>query len=131
MCGFSVVPGELPRSVQELLDRSITSVEQLELLLLLHANPDRAWTADAAGHEVRTSTHSAGGRLAELVARRLARETPEGYVFAGDAAARSAVSELGRLYSTHRVRVISRIFAKPPESIRDFADAFRLRKDDA
>jgi hypothetical protein len=40
------------------------------------------------------------------------------------------VRVLERLYATHRVKIISRIFSKPPDSVRNFADAFRLRRRD-
>ena len=119
---------DLPADVRSLLDSTITSVEQLELLLLLHREPGRAWTAIAAGRAVHTSEHSAGIRLAELAARGVARETPEGFVLADDRELGQAVRVLERLYATHRVKIISRIFAKPPDAVRDFADAFRLRR---
>lgn len=77
-----------------------------------------------------TSEHSAGIRLGELAARGVARETPAGYVLADDRGLEQAVRVLERLYATHRVKIISRIFSKPPDSVRNFADAFRLRRKD-
>lgn len=75
-----------------------------------------------------TSEHSAGIRLAELTGRGVARETPDGYALADDRDLEQAVRVLERLYQTHRVKIISRIFSKPPDAVRDFADAFRLRR---
>ena len=77
-----------------------------------------------------TSAHSAGIRLAELAARGVARETPDGYLLVENRELEQAVRVLERLYQTHRVKIISRIFSKPPDAVRNFADAFRLRRKD-
>lgn len=51
-------------------------------------------------------------------------------MLADDRNLEQAVRVLERLYTTHRVKIISRIFSKPSDSVRDFADAFRLRRKD-
>ena len=38
------------------------------------------------------------------------------------------VEGLAKIYPTYRHRIVQLIFAKPPESITNFAQAFRLRK---
>lgn len=120
---------ELPERLCALLDRHITSVEQLELLLILQETPLQRFTPTDAARRVGTAAHSAKIRLDDLVAARLADEGGGTYTYAATGEADQAVVELRRFYSTHRVRIISRIFDKPPESVRSFADAFRLRKD--
>ena len=56
--------------------------------------------------------------------------TPPGYRYAP---ARSeeevAVAELAQSYAERRVSVISFIFSRPLETVRGFADAFRLKRD--
>jgi hypothetical protein len=119
----------MPDRVRQLLDRYITSVEQLELLFVLAGDPGTAFTAESASKRVGTTPHSARIRLDELAAAGLARAADGSYIYAATGAEAAAVSELRSLYSTHRVRIISRIFDKPPESVRNFADAFRLKRD--
>lgn len=120
---------EMPERVRQLLDRHISSVEQLELLFLLHEDASASFTPDAAARRIGTTGHSARIRLVELVGGGLARESDGTFSYA-PGAHDAAVADLRRLYSTHRVRIISRIFDKPPESVRNFADAFRLKKKD-
>lgn len=119
---------EIPARVRELLDRHITSVEQLELLFLLQGDPSATFTPETASRRIGTTPHSARIRLGELVAAGLVRETGGGYTYA-TGTHDAAVEDLRRLYSTHRVRIISRIFDKPPDSVRHFADAFRLKRE--
>ena len=40
-----------------------------------------------------------------------------------------AVTSVAQAYLLHRVRVIEMIYSKPSGMIRDFADAFKLRKE--
>lgn len=120
---------ELPERVRALLDRHITSVEQLELLLVLQDAPTQRFTPADAARRVGTAAHSAKIRLDELANAKLVEEGGGTYAYAATGERDQAVVELRRLYATHRVRIISRIFDKPPESVRSFADAFRLRKD--
>jgi hypothetical protein len=42
----------------------------------------------------------------------------------------STLNELGKWYSTHRVRILTMIYGKPLNNIQTFADAFRSRKDE-
>ncbi len=61
----------LPEAVSAFVRGSISSVEQLAILLLLRANPLRGWTAAEVSRELRGSKHSAELRLSDLLERRL------------------------------------------------------------
>ncbi len=110
----------------------VDSVEQLEILLLLHQHPGRTWDAEAVARELRISALSAGDRLedqarAGLLAR--VEGSPGRFRYApGTPALDEAVSGLATAYAERRVTVINLIFSKPVDKIRTFADAFRLRK---
>lgn len=70
--------------------------------------------------------------MAEMTARALLRVEdgdPLRYRYgpASPEAAR-AVQLLDRLYIERRVTIITLIFSKPIDTIKDFADAFRIRK---
>ncbi len=124
--------GEIPPAVRDLIQLHIDSVEQLEVLLLLHDHRDRDWSAGDVAAELRTNQQSTATRLADLTARGLVAEgsARDRYRFAprtDDLAA--AVDGLAREYAVRRVSVITSIFAKPLDRIRSFADAFRFRRD--
>ena len=66
--------------------------------------------------------------LADLVGRGFATQNEAAfrYQHAGDEA-HALVGRLAQLYQERRVTVIAEIFAKPADSARAFAEAFRLR----
>jgi hypothetical protein len=124
--------GEIPANVRELILQHIDSVEQLEVLLLLHDHGDRDWSAEDVSGELRTNTQSTAMRLADLTARGLVAEgaTRDVYRYSPRTHdVNAAVEGLAREYSVRRVSVITLIFAKPLDRIRSFADAFRFRRD--
>ncbi|HEX5752662.1 MAG TPA: hypothetical protein VFZ09_41040 [Archangium sp.] len=125
--------GDLPEAVRRLIAEHIDSVEQLEILLLLHQHPERSWTAESVARELRISPLSAGDRLKDMArAAILARVqgSEAEYRYAPESPQMGeAVSGLAAAYSERRVTVINLIFSKPVDKIRTFADAFRLRKD--
>lgn len=124
----------LPEDVRRFIIDSVDSVEQLEILLLLHQHRDRAWDAEAVARELRVSPLSAGERLRELAADGLLEKRggkPAEYRYApASPKLDEAVRGLVTAYAERRVTVINLIFSKPVDRIRTFADAFRFRKDD-
>ncbi len=125
---------ELPEDVRRFIVDHIDSVEQLEILLLLHQHRDRAWNAESVARELRISPMSAGDRLedlrhSELLTRKSGTELEYRYAPASPKLD-ATVGGLITAYAERRVTVINLIFSKPVDKIRTFADAFRLRKDD-
>jgi hypothetical protein len=125
---------DLPEDVRQFIADHIESVEQLEILLLLHQHGGRVWTAESVARELRIAPLSAGERLDELarasILSRIQGSATEYRYAPGSASLQAAVSGLATAYSERRVTVINFIFSKPVDKIRTFADAFRLRKDD-
>ena len=123
----------LSPAVKQLLSRYIRSVEQLEVLLLVQSQPNRAWTADAVYDVIRSSKSSIAERLATFTAHGFLVEengSPTTFRYAPkDEALRAAVQEAATLYQTRRIRVIEAIFAPEADPVQSFADAFKLRKD--
>lgn len=121
--------------VVALLSNHITSVEELEILLLLRRSADRAWDAAAVAEDLRTSESSAAKRLGDLAMGGLIEEAGDGERSFRYAPAspwkRGAVDRLAELYAEAPFRVIDMIFAKPIANLRVYADAFRYRKDDS
>lgn len=118
--------------MQEFLRRYIDSVEQLEILLLIRAS-GRSWTAGEMTRELSTSIESATSRLESLSRSGLLAvtdaESAQSYSYhPADDRVRRSVDEVADLYPRRRVAVIAFIFSAPDETLRDFSDAFRLRR---
>jgi hypothetical protein len=123
----------IPRHVQTLITDHLTSVAQLEILLLLHASPDRDYPSNEVAERLRIDPAWARDELDGLAdAGLLGHDAATGtYRFAPRTSAlQSAVGGLAKAFSTHRVSVITLLFSTPSEGIGSFADAFKIRKDD-
>ena len=122
----------IPTHVAAFLAEHVDSVVQLEALLLLHGEPDRAWSATEAGKELRVDPAWVSGQMEYLGSRGLVArvEGPEPrYRFAAQNPDLSrAVADLAKIYSQRRVTVISLIYSRPVDPVRHLADAFRFRK---
>ena len=122
----------LPDDVIRFLDEHIDSVEQLEVLLLLHRAGDSAWTAEMVAAALYTQPASAARRLASLCDHGLLDEVaghPAAYRYVADAADQGElISTLADTYRERRVAVVTAIASKPMENVRAFSDAFRLRR---
>lgn len=112
------------------VNKYITSVEQIEVLLLLLANPQRVWSIEEISAILRSSVPSIQTRLASLVKARLAVGAVEvGYRYAATGRLHALVEELSDEYGARRFSVIELVFSRP-DPARSFADAFRLRDDE-
>jgi hypothetical protein len=124
---------QLPPAVRQFLARYIRSVEQLEVLLLMHDQPHRAWSAADVYGVIRSSEASIATRLDAFAGEgflAVEKGPPQTYRFAPQSTdLSSAVSETATAYKTWRIRVVEAIFAPPSDPVQSFADAFRLRKD--
>jgi hypothetical protein len=121
----------LSPSVRRFLTEHIDSAEQLDILLLLHKDPDKSWTAMDVSQAIYTVPASATMRLEMLTAAGFLSSTGGNdprYSFAPSSEAlRQQVAELASAYAADRVGVIKLIFTRPPDAIESFSDAFRLK----
>lgn len=106
----------LPEAVAAFVRSSISSVEQLAILLLLRANPFRSWTAAEVGRELRGSEHSAELRLSDLLARELIEARRDGgqttYVYAPTSdALRGTLDAVAKAYAERPYSVIALIYS--------------------
>jgi hypothetical protein len=112
---------------------SIDSLESLDILILLHGQRTRPWSAAEVSQFLRNDEDSAKRRLARLAASGLlepAPDLPGSYVYQPRTEQLGkSVDALVETYRLKRTRVIEAIFSKPIEYLHVFADAFRLRKD--
>ncbi|MCC6808050.1 MAG: hypothetical protein IT381_11550 [Deltaproteobacteria bacterium] len=108
----------------------IDSVGLLDILLLLRSNETKHWTPQKVAIELRSQVESTKGRLEQLRTSGLVRGEPDGYVYQPDSEEKRAlVTALAEAYRQRRVSLITLIFERPRDSLREFADAFKIRKD--
>lgn len=121
---------EIPEHVRRFIVEAIDSVPELEALLLLRAHPDRRWSAEEAGARLYVSTTMASHLLNALAGRGLLARDGEQYRYApAQPELDAVVADLAATYATRLITVTRLIHAKPAASVRQFADAFRLRKE--
>lgn len=126
-----MAPNDLPEEVKRLLREHISSVEQLEVLLLLRSRSSESFDRRTITHELRTSESSAAARLTDLAAQGFLAfdDTTESYRYAPQVDwFDRAVELLDTAYRDRRYRVVELIFSKPIENLRAFAGAFRFNK---
>jgi hypothetical protein len=124
-------PSNIPDGVRELIIQHIASVAQLEVLLLAYDRRPATWDAAEVSRELRIDAGSAATILGDLAARGFlepAPESPGRYRFAAAPQLHAILPELAAAYRERRVAVITLIFSKPPDPLRQFAEAFRLKK---
>jgi hypothetical protein len=124
---------EIPDVVRSFVAQHIDSAELLETLLLVHSDPAREWSPESVAQSIYTVPAGATRRLEQLVEMGLATSTgtaDPAYRYAPARPALAAqVDALAQAYRAGRVAVINLIYNKPPDPLRSFADAFKLRKD--
>jgi len=103
----------------------------MEILRLLAEDTDRDWTASEVFKTIQSSRTSVTGNLEYFARERILRANPDGtYRFVPESAEiHRLAAELLQAYRERRVAVIEAIYQAPLAPIRDFAEAFRLRKD--
>jgi hypothetical protein len=107
-------------------------MEALEVLLLVHSDPERWWTPTEVYDSVRSSRASIAQRLEDFTAARFLTKSgnePPTYRYTPDDKLGRAVDETAAAYRTWRVRVIETIFAAEVDPLKSFSDAFKFRKE--
>ena len=124
---------DIPETVRSFVAQHIESAELLETLLLVHSAPERQWTPEEVARSIYTVPAGATRRLEQLVAMGLVSSNGApnpAYRYAPSRAGLAAqVDALAAAYRANRVALINLIYARPPDPLRSFADAFKLRKD--
>lgn len=120
------------KEAERFIAEFIQSAEQLDVLLLLHSDRDRDFTAAEVSQRVYTVPASATLRLEELVAAGMLasdRAPDPRYRYApASPGVAERVDTLAAAYRADRVAVIRLIFQAPADPVRSFADAFRLKR---
>ncbi|MGA9719567.1 MAG: hypothetical protein WBQ79_14900 [Acidobacteriaceae bacterium] len=111
----------------------IDSVPHLEALLLLFNSRPKTWSIDEMGQSIYVRNEVANKILESLVQRSLIAAVPRtsaAYFYNPDDESRNRLLEdVDAVYRKEVVRISSMIHSKAPAGLRDFARAFRLKKD--
>lgn len=122
----------LPIHVHQFLKANIQSIAQLELLLLLYGDRDKAWSVAGAAKNQYTAanmTHSALETLRSSGLVSLVEDSEPRYRYAPvSEKLDKLVGELAQLYSERRVSIVNAVYSSPLDTLQSFADAFRIRK---
>ena len=123
-------PESISPTVRRLIAEAIDSVPELEAILLLRETSGREWTPAQAGERLYVSKAVATHVLAMLADKGFFVEEEERYRYQpASPELAAAIDELAATYSRHLLEVTHLIHAKPSLGVRQFAEAFRIRKD--
>lgn len=121
-----------PESIIKFVRQHIHSVEQLEVLLLLHGSATREWSAAQVNLLLKSDENSVGERLQDLYSRKLLTKRMDVnqafFRFPENLDLEISVTELKEFYKIFTVRMIEIIYSSTDASLKDFSDSFRIRK---
>lgn len=126
------MPVSLSERIRSFVLEKVDSVGHLEVLDLMAADPTRTWTADEVSHELRTNSSLASDQLQALVNHQLLiRLEDSRFQFSPmDPKDLTRVTEVLNTFRDRRRVIISLIYSKPAERVKNLADAFKIRKED-
>jgi hypothetical protein len=128
-----VTQNKISERVKQFIFSYVDSVELLEVLFLLRANPNRFWSTDAINDELRSSLDSIKQRINSLRMLQLIQEdsnNPNHFHYSPNSSdAESLITELWNAYQTNRFTIFELIFS-PLKKARAFANAFRMSESD-
>lgn len=120
----------IPADVRRLLSEQVRSLMSLELILTLRADPGRQWEVSELVRELRSSEEWVRRELLRLAERKLGVVSVASVFRFGCAPEFEPLLEwLAASYPQRRHSIIQAIYAAPSEPIHEFADAFRLRRE--
>lgn len=109
---------------------SIASVWELELLLLLHRDSERRWSAREIERQLRASDLIVHSTLRRLAAAQIVSEgAREDFQYRpASPKLHELVLALDKLYRTNPVSVVKAILGAPDTKLKIFSEAFRFKE---
>ncbi len=117
-------------AVRQLTDLGVRRLEHLEVLLVLGRPPVRDWEADGVATSLSVPFTSADEALAHLHKHQLVIQLdPDRARYRiADRPELAVLAQIRAAYERDRVGVMNLFFACNLDSLRSFADAFRVRR---
>jgi hypothetical protein len=120
----------LPESVRAFILKYLDSVAQLEALLLAHSTVAQTWDVAQLARRLYISEQEAEGVLQALHRRGLVTREEMAYRYGPvPDTLRADVDALAAAYPRFLIPISNLVHSKPAASLREFADAFKLRED--
>jgi hypothetical protein len=125
--------GDPEDDVLSFIFENIDTVPHLEALLLIWQSGTETWSAERLAARIYVSAHQAKGILEDLCRRGFISQDPAesgSYKFASDwDVERQFMPRLAKTYSRNLIGVTRMIHSKGSASVREFARAFQIKKD--
>src|SRR6185437_6189180 len=115
--------------VDEFILGQIESVPHLEALLLLWNSRPRQWSLEQVAGALYISAQSTVSILQDLQQRGLIHENSGNYSYNSEFKPEHLIHEVDMIYRRELIRVSRMIHSKAPSSVREFARAFKFKKD--
>lgn len=129
MARMGTVDDPIPADLRDFIVRYIDSVAHLEALLLLRASPQTSWEVVTMAQRLYITKNQADEVLAQLCIDGLLVCEDDQYRYASQSIETLAmIDRLAEAYAKHLIPITNMIHGKP-RRIRQFADAFKFRKD--
>ena len=125
------MPG-LSENLEQFLRERLPSTEQVDIVLLLRRDRERAWSAPEVAQELGTPPESTAMRLFLLASNGVVAFDGVGgiprYRYTSNANADALITELAEAYAARPQDVYDVIGTPARDPLRSFADAFKLKK---
>lgn len=117
--------------VRRFILTSVPSVPYLEAILLFRSAPDAAWDAPQLARRLYVPQAQAAEILAQLSQAGLVQQLPPAaaWRWGPDAELAALIDQVARVYAEDLLGVTELIHSRQERRARQFADAFRWRKD--
>jgi predicted transcriptional regulator of viral defense system len=123
------VTDALPEDIRQFVLGRIDSIAEMEALVMMTRAPQAPCGVEQVGQRLYIGAEEARRILERLAASGIAERVAQGYRLAVLPEAEAAtVRKLVALYATHLIPITNLIHGKSTQRIRQFADAFQLRK---
>ncbi|HEX8172928.1 MAG TPA: hypothetical protein VF824_20505 [Thermoanaerobaculia bacterium] len=126
----------LSPALRVFLEQRLASLEQIDVILLLRAEPERSWTAPEVAAQLSTPPESTAMRLFLLASSGMIAFEPSAVpryrAVTADAETERLLHELAEIHRTDRDVLVQTLMkagdATTADPLHSFADAFRLKK---
>ena len=125
------MPSSFSEPLQRFVRERLPSLEQIEIVLLLRRDRERAWSAPEVSAALATPPESTAMRLFLLASNGVVTFEGSGiprYRYSSDPAHEPLLDELSTVYDERRDAVVALVGGQPADPLRSFADAFKLKK---